>query len=452
MQSLAYENAETAVDGSVIGKSISYLIGFVLMSIYPFFKLLLPHKVTLPLFVLGGLIVVTASCYRGLSAQIKLKYVVPFFFLALLALLSSVAHRSLNSSTEVLVICCLVFTVLSGSTDWIKPAYCVVFFMAAIHCIATYVFFIEPSLYQSLLAHGAFSGIDSTNTGYKAALAGDHGMNALYLATGFLLSMSGVLASNNRQMRVWSLIASIAFFGALLLTTKRAHILFSIVAVLIMLTFSFVDKSGKGAVRGFLKACLIVGLSVAVIAIVAPDLFDSVVKRFLVPDSDDAALYTSGRTFLWAEAIEMWKQSPVIGNGWGTFSYTWTLLGSTFTSIGAHCVPLQLLAEVGLVGLALFIVMMVNFIVCTYRVAKHFGSAKSPESIFPLGIAVFFLLYSFTGNPLYDEQIFFSFFLACYSAIALLQSGVLSEARETALNQQCDSRRNISVASTLYRK
>ena len=104
----------------------------------------------------------------------------------------------------------------------------------------------------------------------------------------------------------------------------------------------------------------------------------------------------------------MFYSNPLFGSGWGSYSkyVATTSLGAMynnlgFTSMSTHNVYLQLLAEIGIVGLALFLVpAAVTLIAAMRRSAAHRGGGLYGESFCLsacVGAQIFFLVYCFSG-------------------------------------------------------
>ena len=116
---------------------------------------------------------------------------------------------------------------------------------------------------------------------------------------------------------------------------------------------------------------------------------------------------TSGRTLLWDRAIQLWNDSPVFGSGWGTYRYYW-VGGYQGVSSAAHNVFLQLLAEVGIFGLLVFLIpASLVFIGLTRTVLLRVKQGRSSgvgfhgfvdaALVFAFVYQIYFLVYCFVG-------------------------------------------------------
>lgn len=112
--------------------------------------------------------------------------------------------------------------------------------------------------------------------------------------------------------------------------------------------------------------------------------------------------------------MERWRSRPVFGYGWGSYRYAWVDGGTPVVSVAAHCVPLQLLAECGIVGLLIALIpflLIVNRVVSAGKGLNKFDENAKLEILISVGFISFFVLYSFCGNPLYDPPMFVPLFV-----------------------------------------
>ncbi len=81
------------------------------------------------------------------------------------------------------------------------------------------------------------------------------------------------------------------------------------------------------------------------------------------------------RLLRWGTAIMMFLRSPILGNGYGSFAFSYInnpeLLGATSRfQMGAHNEYLQLLAETGILGFSAWIWIIISFFVYGFRLLK----------------------------------------------------------------------------------
>ena len=126
----------------------------------------------------------------------------------------------------------------------------------------------------------------------------------------------------------------------------------------------------------------------------------------------------NGRLRFWSLSLELFLQNPLFGIGWGQFQMISACTASTLHAVAhVHNVYLQLLCESGIFG---FLFYVCWFIFSYYKTIKVFLINKELDSkanfylIFSLCFQTFFLLYCFSGNPLYVRDMFLPYFMMVY--------------------------------------
>ena len=148
------------------------------------------------------------------------------------------------------------------------------------------------------------------------------------------------------------------------------------------------------------------------------------VNRFVNADGGELS---NGRIWFWEFALEKFRQSPVFGIGWGGFKHYYHMrigdYSSTSTTVDAHNVYLQILCEMGIVGFVAFLCAVSTTFKTTWstlkRVCKNkrkYSNRVINELTLSIGMQVFFVLYCFTGNCLYDCEFFFVYAISCAMA------------------------------------
>ena len=139
-----------------------------------------------------------------------------------------------------------------------------------------------------------------------------------------------------------------------------------------------------------------------------------------------------GRTELYDEALRLFKNHKLFGNGWMSyFVETENTIGrvyeAQYSRMMAHNIYLQLLAETGIIGLSTFLylflckVITISKRILNISIDSLCGQEYSKYIACLLYLLIFFLLYGFSGNPLYDAYMYFIAFLC----MAGLQSVII---------------------------
>ena len=189
---------------------------------------------------------------------------------------------------------------------------------------------------------------------------------------------------------------------ALLFTGKRM----SSVAVLVAITIVYLaEKETKG--NRFVKF-LKVGLGIYALYILL-DVYSnsmgnsSAVSRvfLLFERMTSGENVFSQRSDLWALSLEEFYNNPILGAGWGRIVQLTESWSNTSSGLATHNIYIQLLAETGLVGTALF---LSPFVIEYVKSFKKLISKVSKSKLIKFGVfwETFFFLYGFTGNPIYD--------------------------------------------------
>ena len=110
----------------------------------------------------------------------------------------------------------------------------------------------------------------------------------------------------------------------------------------------------------------------------------------------------------------MFGRHSLVGIGWGQYVNQ----GGWFWNI--HNIYIQLLVETGIIGFIIYCGWFLFHLVRTW--SMYSKMRVNPEDYmnkdyclmnFSLAMQIFFLLYGFTGNPLYDREMFVPYFIAC---------------------------------------
>lgn len=421
--------------GAVASEKVLYC-AFLLFFLYPFFRDILPFDdLFWALSMMSGLFV---CVYK-----FNLRMVIPLstIFWLVLAVLALGAVVLLGPDKTVLpkrmglfLISMLMMVALSKNLDWIQPAVLSCLILLSIHALSTVLLNVFPALYDNVIAPRV-QGSSVTVIGPKAGLTSHYSYNGQLVATGLLISyaLSKVNTfKNGKKGRAKFGALTLLFVAALLLTTKRTPLLICISAMAIIECLT----SPRGRVGAVYKI-LCVSFAVCVIVVVFGNqitIISNVMNRlsalFTASTLEES---TSGRTLLWDRAIQLWNDSPVFGSGWGTYRYYW-VGGYQGVSSAAHNVFLQLLAEVGIFGLLVFLIpASLVFIGLTRTVLLRVKQGRSSgvgfhgfvdaALVFAFVYQIYFLVYCFVGAPLYDFESFPVYFvLSCGVWYSLYES------------------------------
>jgi len=224
---------------------------------------------------------------------------------------------------------------LVRNSIWINNFFDYALFFCMIYVFSTIIFYFFPSLYDvtmlPILGHYA-PGTNNGQQVYAAGLTDHYTSNGIYCATASLIA-GGKLLTNSKTKK--SFILFLTSFIALLLTTKRAHFLFSSCSIFFAY---YITAKGTKSVR-FIKLLGFVLLAFSLISlllIIAP-ILNRTLQRFFTGYDD----ISNGRFKLWGLAWSLFKKNPLLGIGLGNYPfYSQAVVGLHYN---VHNVYLQLL-------------------------------------------------------------------------------------------------------------
>lgn len=288
----------------------------------------------------------------------------------------------------------------------LKIAGLVICILSVIFAIVTWISFLNPTFYYGNIVPLFQKDIQETliynyqNYGMLAGLTDHYSRNAYYIMLGCMLLFINFKESKFKLINI----ATIVFLATtLLLIGKRGHLIFFSLALIIVYSVKYGIGIRTLITNIFKIALILVGVFVIINTIPGTNNF---INRLLNSSGDDI---TSGRTYLYGRAIELISNTYFIGDGWGSFA---DYLNGQYA--GVHNDYLQLLCEVGIWGFTIYMIFHVYVFKKTLRFFKDNVNNPKVTSIcmFSLGFQIFFLLYSFTGIPHYDYEVYVVYLLA----------------------------------------
>lgn len=297
------------------------------------------------------------------------------------------------------------------------PHYCRVFinfsyWFGLAAAVITIVCFFSPNFYLQYIfpladENSRLTLLYNFQHGYQAGFSLHYSSNGIFLALLVgVVFCKWINSCEKKKKRKYIIMLLISFF-ALFLTAKRAHVIFSLFALFVVYYFHYSDQP----IKRITKVICALFLAVVIFAIVATFVpaVSNVFGRF-VGTGNDTELLLGERAPLYTYAILLFLQAPIVGHGWNSYKYfAETALGEY---IAAHNVYLQLLAETGIIGFLIFILFIIMSVFASIHyyihMAKNKGGFTQDQKVglaFALFFQIFFLLYCFSGNPLYESRL-----------------------------------------------
>ncbi len=211
--------------------------------------------------------------------------------------------------------------------------------------------------------------------------------HTLALFLGLTLPFAIIAAISNVQKRfLYGIISGLILSGLLLTFSRGAYIalVFSFISLIPFVGYKFKNRKA--------------GIILMVMIISFLFLGQPIISRF-ISSFDAAEGSNAGRILIWQNAIEVFKQNPVIGVGVGNYPLTQDEFISSRSPINAHNTYLEIVTELGLSGLLLWLGMLTSALWLLFRNAKNNSLALAA-----LGGLVFFATHGFFETIIYSPH------------------------------------------------
>lgn len=207
-----------------------------------------------------------------------------------------------------------------------------------------------------------------------------------------------------RHRRVYAL-AVIAAFGLMFLTRSRTSVL-AITISLLVVAFRLMPK------RRVFGVGLVMAVVVLAIVVYGPEVIDQAKHALLLGRQQSAADIETltGRTELWAELLTYSASRPFLGYGFDGF---WSPVHTADVSLSlgwvipdAHSGYIEMLLDLGMIGLTLFVAMLLSGVFHALRVLRV--DSENTEALFSLAVLVWVMAAMFT-EKIFPETEFAAF-------------------------------------------
>lgn len=230
-----------------------------------------------------------------------------------------------------------------------------------------------------------------------------------------------LLFLENQKKRKRSYLYEAYLFGALLVSGKRATLLFSILAAFVL---HFIRSRNKFKIlkytfRGLIIIIAFWGTYPMWSKMPVFSRFTEIIQYFSIKDMTGL---TNGRTEIYSNAIQLWNTNPWFGIGWGNFKYS-VSNGLWYSGFDVHNCFLQVLCETGIVGAVFFVILcIISIFNCSLSIIQTNNSgdtSASNKAVFCGYIQIFFILYSLTEPILYEYTDYIIFF-SCFTCTSIM--------------------------------
>ena len=234
---------------------------------------------------------------------------------------------------------------------------------------------------------------------YRRAPFTNYSVYGAFTAIFFFICLSRFLFDSSAYDRVLWTAWFVCFSVGLLMCFSRGVWLSVIVAIGFMLL-----QLGRGVTH---KKILFTGAAclILLICLNLPGIYNIIIER--ISSAVDIS-YASNRARLlrWGQAVVMFLENPILGKGYGAFAMLYeedvALVGSYTAQyqLGAHSEYLQVLAELGLIGLGVWIWLNFAFLRYGFRALKTIDDGFYRSIVIGLMAAEISLMVHFTVNNL----------------------------------------------------
>lgn len=337
-------------------------------------------------------------------------------------------HAVVLIDASVLMLGFLIILFFSKDSALYTETFSVIKFMALFFAVGVLIQGLLPSVYRVIIRvfpsnlQASLSN-NLSDTGKLQGFTTNPGFAAGYIVSGIFAFLSFTLRDKRGLRRKFIPIFLLTI--ALILTGKRGHFLFMVITIAIV---RILPERGTKQLKKMWS-----GLMIALAAVVLFFLFQdalaqiSLIRRYIVTvqgllSGEDVS---SGRYRLTAWALHLFQENPVVGIGWSVFRTTTAGNATVKKLLDTHNVYLQLLCETGIIGFTVF----ASVFLLSWNLARNGYCACirsndprllkwAPVLLFSFSFQTFFLLYSLSGNPLYDQFYQILYALSCSIAVA----------------------------------
>ena len=234
---------------------------------------------------------------------------------------------------------------------------------------------------------------------YRSAPFTNYSVYGAFTALFFLICLSRLLFDDAPYDKVQWTAWFLCFGIGLLLCFSRGVWLSVVVAVGFMLM-----QLGRGVTH---KKILFIGAAglLLLVCLNLPGVYNIIIER--ITSAVDIS-YASNRARLlrWGQAVTMFLENPILGKGYGAFAMLYeedvALVGSYTAQyqLGAHSEYLQVMAELGVIGLGVWIWLNLAFLRYGFRALRTLDDGFYRAVVIGLMAAELSLMVHFTVNNL----------------------------------------------------
>ncbi len=412
-----------------------YSIASVLLLYYsylnPLRKLVIPlSEIVIPLMLSISLFCIAYSGHFKISYRSKCQFLLFASWISILVLIlfHNVSLKDTLITGGYIQLFVMVFFLIFSNynTLWLKTFFKWGVFAALLYALTTIVFYYNPSLYLKFLfilyePEKVASIMRFFDLGWISGICDHFSTNGMVLSMGCIFIYEYIRHlqfSNSVKIKKYWYVFLLVVFYALILSSKRGPLIAALVSIFIV----YCICSSGNTLRKILKA----GVVLAVVFFLVQFFSDyipglsTIADKFQFTEKEGDVL--QGRDILWDLAYKMFDSSPFLGEGYGSYAI-YAEKSSLFTST-AHNLYLEILSQLGLLGLFLYMLAFTSCLIISINMLKLlcFSNHNSFDiCILKISteIQIFVLVYGMTGSTLSYYTILIPFFMACSCAVVI---------------------------------
>lgn len=273
--------------------------------------------------------------------------------------------------------------------------------------IIVFVSIISPSFYNLTYLKIVSSSSKEYNQwvmgqGYAGVVGRDVGFSAMYIIVGLSFCFSRYICLKKKKY----LLLLLFLFIALILVGRRSELLAFLMSALLVF-YAYSSRKKKHILVFLICLFFIVTFTFIILIffrVITYSGHNRIIQTlFSLIYGEDV---TNGRSTLYAATWESIKEHPVFGVGWGGARSFIREILSNDTNV--HCIYLQLLCEIGVVGTLFFIIIATIIFIKKYKVfIKYRATNKSVYITASLLLFIYITIFGIFNNPIFVDYFWF---------------------------------------------
>lgn len=382
----------------------------------------------------AGAVVITICILAIVLFQItqrKIKTNYCFFYAIYVFIFAVILHYTRSYSFEYyLLIGYLAASILllNSKLDLYNKLWPMLGYISIFQAVGIYMQWFLPSVYYSILSIILPSSVVSAIkgrlvAGYYTGFCREVSYSMFFIVIGLGIYIFKMIQHKNGILsaQIKRFLGILFLLGALILSGKRATLLFFVVTI-----FTILFIKSRDRLKFFKYMAWCIGF-IIVIYLTYPlwskiPSLARIVELLEFISEDDLVGITNGRIAIYEKAIELWKSNPIYGIGWGNFKYSISE-SIWYSGFDVHNCYLQILCETGIIGAVFYYGLTIFAIINLIRCILVTRETKNNHNLALLAgfIQIFFSIYCITEPILYEYSDYIIYFIAINVSCLILK-------------------------------